>query len=105
RLLVRQERQERGARRLARPVRPGPHLGEVEVAVRSSSKGTSLTVPIQVAVGSDLPPPPLSRFAAWRRLRKNKSAATGMVIIAVMVLVAVFAPVLTALEGQDTTTQ
>jgi peptide/nickel transport system permease protein len=64
-----------------------------------------LTVPIEVAVGSDLPPPPLSRFAAWRRLRQDKAAATGMVIIAVMVLVAVFAPVLTALEGQDTTTQ
>jgi peptide/nickel transport system permease protein len=64
-----------------------------------------VTVPIQVAVGSDLPPPPLSRFAAWHRLRKDNAAATGMAIIAVMVLVAVFAPVLTALEGQDTTTQ
>ncbi|MFL6117579.1 MAG: ABC transporter permease [Catenulispora sp.] len=64
-----------------------------------------MTVPIEVAVGSDLPSPPLSRFAAWRRLRQDKAAATGLVIIAVMVLVAVFAPVLTALEGQDATTQ
>ena len=41
----------------------------------------------------------------WRRLRRDKAAATGMVIITVMVLVAILAPLLTALEGQDTTSQ
>jgi peptide/nickel transport system permease protein len=60
------------------------------------------------AAGSGPPAPPSAsvtrtRGALWRRLRKDKAAATGMAIIAVMMLVAVFAPVLTALEGQNTT--
>ena len=41
----------------------------------------------------------------WRRLRRDKAAATGMIIITLMVLVAILAPLLTALEGQDTTSQ
>lgn len=60
------------------------------------------------AAGSD-PSSPLSpsrsRGALWRRLRKDKAAAIGMAIIAVMLLVAVLAPVLTGLEGQDPTSQ
>ncbi|MEY9905007.1 peptide/nickel transport system permease protein [Catenulispora sp. MAP12-49] len=59
------------------------------------------------AAGSDPSSPlsavPRTRGALWRRLRKDKAAATGMAIIAVMVLVALFAPLLTALEGQNTT--
>ncbi|WP_228555838.1 ABC transporter permease [Catenulispora pinisilvae] len=55
--------------------------------------------------GPDPSSPPHARGATWRRLRQDKAAATGMVIITLMVLVAVFAPLLTALEGQDTTTQ
>jgi peptide/nickel transport system permease protein len=68
-----------------------------------------LTTTIEAAAGSGpsspppLPSPPRPRGAVWRRLRKDKAAAAGMVIITVMVLVAVFAPVLTALEGQNTT--
>jgi peptide/nickel transport system permease protein len=67
-----------------------------------------LTVTTEAAAGSGLPSPSPSAFfrgAAWRRLRQDKAALVGLVIITVMVLVAVFAPVLTALEGQDTTTQ
>ncbi|WP_194917277.1 ABC transporter permease [Catenulispora rubra] len=70
-----------------------------------------MTTTIEAAAGSgpssppSLPSPPHARGALWRRLRKDKAAAAGMVIITVMVLVAVFAPVLTALEGQDTTSQ
>lgn len=59
----------------------------------------------EAAAGPGPSSPPLPRAALWRRLRHDKAAATGLVIIAVMVLVAVFAPVLTALEGQDATTQ
>lgn len=68
-----------------------------------------MTTTIEAAAGSGpsspppLPSPPRPRGAVWRRLRKDKAAAAGMVIITVMVLVALFAPVLTALEGQDTT--
>jgi peptide/nickel transport system permease protein len=70
-----------------------------------------VTTTIEAAAGSgpssppSLPPPPRPRGALWRRLRKDKAAAVGMAIIAVMVLVAVFAPVLAGLEGQDTTSQ
>ena len=68
-----------------------------------------MTVTTEAAAGSGLssppplPSPPRPRGAVWRRLRKDKAAAAGMAIITVMVLVAVFAPVLTALEGQNTT--
>jgi peptide/nickel transport system permease protein len=63
-----------------------------------------LTVITEAAAGPGPSSLPLPRSALWRRLRRDKAAATGLVIIALMVLVAVFAPVLTALEGQDTTT-
>lgn len=70
-----------------------------------------MTVTLEAAAGSGPPSPPSSptsapaRGALWRRLRKDKAAAAGMAIITVMVLVALLAPLLTALEGQDTTTQ
>ena len=66
-----------------------------------------MTILTEAAAGSGPSSPPLpvprSRGALWRRLRRDKAAATGMAIIAVMVLVALFAPLLTALEGQNTT--
>ncbi|MBY8884203.1 ABC transporter permease [Streptomyces sp. PTM05] len=40
----------------------------------------------------------------WRRLRARKSALAGIVVIALLLLVAVCAPLLTAIEGQDPTT-
>ena len=64
-----------------------------------------MTATTEAAAGSGLSSPPRIRGAAWRRLRKDKAAATGMIIIALMVLVAVFAPLLAALEGQDPNTQ
>ncbi|MBS2539054.1 ABC transporter permease [Catenulispora sp. NF23] len=68
-----------------------------------------MTVTLEAATGPQPGPdpssPPRPRGATWRRLRQDKAAATGMVIITLMVLVAVLAPLLTALEGQDTTTE
>ncbi|NUR28008.1 MAG: ABC transporter permease [Catenulispora sp.] len=63
-----------------------------------------MTVITEAAAGPGPSSLPLPRRALWRRLRRDRAAAAGLVIIALMVLVAVFAPVLTALEGQDTTT-
>ncbi|GAA2025346.1 ABC transporter permease [Catenulispora yoronensis] len=63
-----------------------------------------MTVITEAAAGSGPSSPPRPRAAVWRRLRRDKAAATGMVIIALMVAVAVLAPLLAALEGQDTTT-
>lgn len=40
----------------------------------------------------------------WRRLRSRRAAVAGGAVIAVLVLVALAAPVLTAVEGQDPTT-
>lgn len=65
-----------------------------------------MTTTIEVTADSGPPSPlpvPRVRGVLWRRLRKDKAAAAGMIIITVMVLVAVFAPLLTALEGQNTT--
>ena len=62
-----------------------------------------LTQEATAGPGPSSPPP--ARGVLWRRLRHDKAAAAGMVIIALMVLVALLAPVLTALEGQDPTTQ
>ena len=67
-----------------------------------------MTATIEATAGpgpSSPPSPPRAHGALWRRLRKDKAAAAGMAIITVMVLVALLAPLLTALEGQDTTTQ
>ncbi|GAA1976505.1 ABC transporter permease [Catenulispora subtropica] len=63
-----------------------------------------MTVITEAAAGPGPSSLPRPRSAVWRRLRHDRAAAAGLVIIALMVLVAVFAPVLTALEGQDTTT-
>jgi peptide/nickel transport system permease protein len=64
-----------------------------------------LTATLEATAGPGPSSLPRSRGAVWRRLRKDKAAATGMVIITVMLLVALLAPLLTALEGQDTTSQ
>lgn len=40
----------------------------------------------------------------WRRLRTNRAAVTGLAIVTVLIVVAIAAPLLTALEGQDPTT-
>ncbi len=50
----------------------------------------------------DLPAEPgPSQRGAWRRLRADRAALAGLVIVAVLVLVALAAPLLAALEGQD----
>ncbi|MQY02698.1 ABC transporter permease [Actinomadura macrotermitis] len=40
----------------------------------------------------------------WRRLRGDRAALAGLAIVAVMIVVALAAPLLTRLEGQDPTT-
>ncbi|MGW3268798.1 ABC transporter permease [Streptomyces sp. NPDC001056] len=57
------------------------------------------------AAGTDTPVPAASgarRF--WRRLRAQRAALVAAVVVALLVLVALAAPLLTALEGQDPTT-
>lgn len=63
--------------------------------------------------GADIAPPstpPTSRTAvvgrtpwqlAWQRLRQDRWALAGGVVVVLFVLVAIFAPLLAALEGQD----
>ncbi|MEY9847996.1 ABC transporter permease [Streptacidiphilus sp. MAP5-3] len=40
----------------------------------------------------------------WRRLRSSRAAMAGLVVLALLVVVAVAAPLLSAIEGQDPTT-
>ncbi|MFC4906579.1 ABC transporter permease [Actinomadura gamaensis] len=54
------------------------------------------------AAGPDAPP--ARRVGAWRRLRADRSALAALVLVGLLVLVALAAPLLTALEGQDPAT-
>ncbi|MGW2549448.1 ABC transporter permease [Streptomyces sp. NPDC001635] len=57
------------------------------------------------APGTDTPVPGASGARSfWRRLRAQRAALVAAVVVALLVLVALFAPLLTALEGQDPTT-
>ena len=47
---------------------------------------------------------PAGAAQVWRRLRTQRAALAGAVVLAALVLVALTAPLLTALEGQDPTT-
>lgn len=57
------------------------------------------------APGTDAPVPGASGARLfWRRLRVQRAALVAAVVVALLVLIALAAPVLTALEGQDPTT-
>lgn len=57
------------------------------------------------APGTDTPVPGASGARSfWRRLRARRAALVAAVVVALLVLVALAAPLLTALEGQDPTT-
>ncbi|MCZ0987070.1 ABC transporter permease [Streptomyces diastatochromogenes] len=57
------------------------------------------------APGTDTPVPGASGARQfWRRLRVQRAALVAAVVVALLVLVALAAPLLTALEGQDPTT-
>ncbi|WP_330337935.1 ABC transporter permease [Streptomyces sp. NBC_00557] len=66
-------------------------MGEALVAVETA--GTQSSVPAG---------PGARRF--WRRLRAQRAALVAAAVVALLVLVALAAPLLTALEGQDPTT-
>nr|WP_079138375.1 ABC transporter permease [Actinacidiphila rubida] len=53
--------------------------------------------------GALVPAPPSGARQVWRRLRGRPAALAGGAVIVLLVLVAVGAPLLAALEGQDTT--
>ncbi|MGV9272772.1 ABC transporter permease [Streptomyces griseosporeus] len=65
----------------------------------------SETLLASAAAGTDTPVPaaPGAR-PFWRRLRAQRAALVAAVVVALLVLVALGAPLLTALEGQDPTT-
>jgi peptide/nickel transport system permease protein len=54
--------------------------------------------------GTTVPTPPSGARQTARRLRGNRAALAGGVVIVLLVLVAAGAPLLAAIEGQDTTT-
>ncbi|MFF7748088.1 ABC transporter permease [Streptomyces sp. NPDC007971] len=57
------------------------------------------------APGTDTPVPGVSGARQfWRRLRTQRAALVAAAVVALLVLVALAAPLLTALEGQDPTT-
>ncbi|MFF9374477.1 ABC transporter permease [Streptomyces griseoluteus] len=57
------------------------------------------------AVGADITAPAASGARQfWRRLRAQRAALVAAAVVALLVLVALAAPLLTALEGQDPTT-
>ncbi|MEU6401348.1 ABC transporter permease [Streptomyces sp. NPDC046985] len=57
------------------------------------------------APGADIPVPGASGARQfWRRLRAQRAALVAAAVVALLVLVALAAPLLTALEGQDPTT-
>ncbi|MGW0080821.1 ABC transporter permease [Streptomyces sp. NPDC003393] len=57
------------------------------------------------AAGTDSPVPAASGARQfWRRLRAQRAALVAAAVVALLVLVALAAPLLTALEGQDPTT-
>ncbi|MEV7138484.1 ABC transporter permease [Streptomyces tauricus] len=60
----------------------------------------------QAPGGTDLPVPPGASGARqfWRRLRAQRAALVAAGVVALLVLVALAAPLLTAIEGQDPTT-
>ncbi|MFL4906887.1 ABC transporter permease [Streptomyces sp. MMS24-I2-30] len=64
-----------------------------EAAPAAGTAGTDTTVP---AVSGARP--------FWRRLRTQRAALVAAVVVALLVLVALGAPLLTAIEGQDPTT-
>ncbi|MFB7496893.1 ABC transporter permease [Streptomyces sp. NPDC056161] len=64
-----------------------------EAAPAAGTAGTDITVP---AVSGARP--------FWRRLRTQRAALVAAVVVALLVLVALGAPLLTAIEGQDPTT-
>jgi peptide/nickel transport system permease protein len=56
------------------------------------------------AAGTDASVPAASGGQFWRRLRAQRAALVAAAVVALLVLVALAAPLLTALEGQDPTT-
>ncbi|MEV5435486.1 ABC transporter permease [Streptomyces sp. NPDC052682] len=65
----------------------------------------SETLPVSRAAGTDASVPAVSGARPfWRRLRAQRAALVAAVVVALLVLVALAAPLLTALEGQDPTT-
>lgn len=54
------------------------------------------------------PPAPVAAStgarAVWRKLRRERAAMVGLAVVVLLILVAVAAPLLTAIEGQDYTT-
>jgi peptide/nickel transport system permease protein len=62
---------------------------------------TKIKAPRELPAG---PAGRLPRGAVWRRFRGDRTALAGLAIVAVLVLIAVAAPLFTAFEGQDATT-
>ncbi|MFB6716176.1 ABC transporter permease, partial [Streptomyces sp. NPDC056358] len=54
--------------------------------------------------GGRAPPPASGAHPFWRRLRARRSALVAAVVVALLALVALAAPLLAAIEGQDPTT-
>ncbi|WNI17875.1 ABC transporter permease [Actinacidiphila sp. ITFR-21] len=58
----------------------------------------------EAGAGATATAPAVGARQVWRRLRTRRAALAGGAVIALLVLVALAAPLLTAVEGQDTTT-
>ncbi|MFE0105670.1 ABC transporter permease [Streptomyces sp. NPDC059009] len=58
----------------------------------------------EAGTGVDAPAPASGARQFWRRLRAQRAALVAAAVVALLVLVALGAPLLTALEGQDPTT-
>lgn len=58
---------------------------------------------VESGAGAVASAPPSGARQIWRRLRVQRGAVAGGVVIALLVLVAVAAPLLTGIEGQNTT--
>lgn len=63
---------------------------------------TAEALPAEEAGAVEAPAPGTHPF--WRRLRKRRAAFVAAVVVALLVLVALAAPLLAAIEGQDPTT-
>ncbi|MFI1096679.1 ABC transporter permease [Streptomyces sp. NPDC020917] len=65
--------------------------------------GTEAIRPAEGGAGALAPAPPSGARQVWRRLRGRPAALAGGAVIVLLVLIALGAPLLAAIEGQDTT--
>jgi peptide/nickel transport system permease protein len=62
-----------------------------------------MTIEALTALEAEAPAPAPGARQVWRRLRAQRAAAVGAAVIALLVIAALAAPLLAAIEGQDTT--